>query len=130
MWSRTCSHETPGGTRPIAGASASSNSRSSSTRLPPVGLLSMLGHASGPFGIKMRRPDGQPSLPAIVVRASIRARGDAAGEVLLGLLGQALGLGLTADEDLFLLRDDLFELGVSELGVGGRFGGHVGGSQS
>src|SRR4029077_10925455 len=37
MWSRTCRHETPGGTRPIAGEPASSNSRSSSTRLPPVG---------------------------------------------------------------------------------------------
>src|SRR5690348_12221033 len=48
------------------------------------------------------------------------AGGDAAGEVLLGLLGQALGLGLTADEDFFLLRDDRFEHGV-----GGRFGGHV-----
>ena len=48
-----------------------------------------------------------------------------------GLLGQALGLGLAADEDFLLLRDDLSELGVGgERGVGGRFGGHVGGSQS
>src|SRR5580704_1809432 len=34
MWSRTSSHETPGGTRAIAGESLSSISRSSSTRLP------------------------------------------------------------------------------------------------
>src|SRR5438105_13636888 len=48
MWSRTCSHETPGGTRPIAGASASSNSRSSSTRLPPVGSSARAGARARP----------------------------------------------------------------------------------
>src|SRR5882672_10291907 len=37
MWSCSCSHEMPGGTRPIAGEPASSNSRSSSMALPPVG---------------------------------------------------------------------------------------------
>jgi hypothetical protein len=68
-------------------------------------------------------------------RGDLPARGDAAGEVPLGLLGHSGRGGLAADEDLLLLRDDLFELGVSELGVselgvGGRFGGHVGGSQS
>ena len=35
-------------------------------------LRTILGHAARPFGIKMRKRDGQPSLPAIVVRASIR----------------------------------------------------------
>src|SRR5271169_3973346 len=45
------------------------------------------------------------------------ARGDTAGEVVLGLLGQTLGARLAADEDLLLRRDDLPELGVTELGV-------------
>src|SRR5580704_6429310 len=51
MWSRTCSQETPGGTRPIAGESLSSNSRSSSTRLPWWAPSDMLRHAPRPFGI-------------------------------------------------------------------------------
>jgi len=54
-------------------------------------------------------------------RGDLPARGDAAGEVLPRLRGQAGRLRLAADEDLLLLRDDFFERGV---------GGHVGDSQS
>ncbi len=42
------------------------------------------------------------------------ARGDPAGQVLLSRLGEVSGVRLAADEDLFLGRDDLGELGVGD----------------
>jgi hypothetical protein len=56
-------------------------------------------------------------------RGDLPAGGDAAGEMLRRLDSQARGGGLTADEDLLLLRDDLSERGVGgELGIGGELG--------
>jgi hypothetical protein len=52
-------------------------------------------------------------------RGDLPARGDTAREVLPGLPGQPGGLGLTPDEDLFLLGDDLLELGIAEPGIAG-----------
>ena len=62
-----------------------------------------------------------PAQPDRLRRGDLPAGGDTSGEVLLGLLGEAVGLGLAADEDFLLLRDDLFQLGV-----GGHVGAHVG----
>src|SRR5690242_11886414 len=62
-----------------------------------------------------------PAQPDRLRGGDLPAGGDTSGEVLLGLLGEAVGLGLAADEDFLLLRDDLFQLGV-----GGHVGAHVG----
>src|SRR5438034_9688123 len=58
MWSCTFSHEMPGGTRPIAGEPASSNSRSSSTRLPPVGSSAHAGARARSVRDKNETADG------------------------------------------------------------------------
>ena len=54
-------------------------------------------------------------------RGDLPARGHAAGQVLLGGIGEVCGVRLAADEDLFLRRDDLLEGGVSE-GAAGALG--------
>jgi hypothetical protein len=54
-------------------------------------------------------------------RGDLPARGNTAGQVLLGGLGQVSGVRLAADEDLFLGRDDL-----GEPGVGGRVADSLG----
>ena len=41
-------------------------------------------------------------------RGDLPARSDPAGQVVAGLVGQAFGARLAADEDLLLRRDDLF----------------------
>ena len=54
------------------------------------------------------------------------ARGDPAGQVLLSRLGEVSGVRLAADEDLFLGRDDLGELGIGD-GVADALGAVPGG---
>jgi hypothetical protein len=49
-------------------------------------------------------------------RGDLPARGDPAGQVLLGLLGETGGVRLAGDEDLFLGGDDLPKPGTGERG--------------